>query len=189
VSSWASGERGGDAGPGVAGGAGLRCAACGRSYALEELAWRCAGCQGVLDLAGFTSVIPRSGGLASRPPTLWRYAGALPVTEPAGLSLGEGMTPVVAAPGLGGVLLKVEYMMPTGSFKDRGAVLLAALAQRLAVPRMIADSSGNAGTAIAAYAARARIPCAVYVPAATRGAGRRLRAAGQCLPARTGCPR
>jgi threonine synthase len=77
------------------------------------------------------------------------------------------MTPVVAAPDLPGVLLKVDYMMPTGSFKDRGAVVLAALARRLAVPRMIADSSGNAGTAVAAYAARARIPCAVYVPAAT----------------------
>lgn len=166
----------------AAAGAGLRCAACGRCYDLEELAWRCTQCHGVLDLAGFTSVIPPLRVLASRPPTLWRYAGALPIAEPARISLGEGLTPVVAAPDLAGVLLKVDYMMPTGSFKDRGAVLLAALAQRLAVPRMIADSSGNAGTAIAAYAARARIPCAVYVPAATSpGKIAQLRAYGAAV--------
>lgn len=92
---------------------------------------------------------------------LWRYAGALPVAEPADISLGEGMTPLVPAPDVPGVLFKVDYLMPTGSFKDRGAVMPAAPARQLAVPRMIADSSGNAGTAIAAYAARARIPCEV----------------------------
>ena len=145
----------------------LCCGACRHRHALEELAWRCAACGGVLDLAGFTPVIPPADVVAGRRPTLWRYAGALPVAEPADISLGEGMTPLVAAPGLPGVLLKIDYLMPTGSFKDRGAVVLTALARQLAVPRMIADSSGNAGTAIAAYAARARIPCEVYVPAAT----------------------
>lgn len=89
------------------------------------------------------------------------------------------MTPLVAAPDIPGVLLKIDYLMPTGSFKDRGAVVLTALARQLAVPRMIADSSGNAGTAIAAYAARARIPCEVYVPAATSaGKVAQLRAYG-----------
>jgi threonine synthase len=160
-------------------GTALCCAACGHQHGLEELAWRCAACAGVLDLAGFTPVIPPASVLASRPPTLWRYAGALPVAEPADISLGEGMTPLVAAPGLPGVLLKIDYLMPTGSFKDRGAVVLTALAQQLAVPRMIADSSGNAGTAIAAYAARARIPCEVYVPAAaSSGKVAQLRAYG-----------
>jgi threonine synthase len=148
-------------------GVALSCAACGHRHALAELAWQCAACGGVLDLADFTSVIPPISVIAGRSATLWRYAGALPVTEPADISLGEGMTPLVAAPDLPGVLLKIDYLMPTGSFKDRGAVMLAALARQLAVPRMIADSSGNAGTAIAAYAARARIPCEVYVPAAT----------------------
>lgn len=157
----------------------LCCAACGHRHPLEELAWRCAACGGVLDLAGFAPVIPPASVLAGRPPTLWRYAEALPVAEPADISLGEGMTPLVAAPGITGALLKIDYLMPTGSFKDRGAVVLAALAKRLAVPRMIADSSGNAGTAIAAYAARARIPCEVYVPAATSaGKVAQLRAYG-----------
>jgi threonine synthase len=157
----------------------LRCAACGHQHVLAELAWRCAACGGVLDVAGFTPVIPPASVLASRPPTLWRYAGALPVAEPANISLGEGMTPLVAAPGLPGVLLKIDYLMPTGSFKDRGAVLLTALGQQLAVPRMITDSSGNAGAAVAAYAARARILLEVYVPAATSaGKVAQLRAYG-----------
>ena len=161
--------------PGLA----LCCSVCGHTHPLEELAWRCAKCGGVLDLAGFTPVVPSVSSLASRPPTLWRYAEALPVAQPADISLGEGMTPLVPAPELPGLLLKVDYLMPTGSFKDRGAVLLAALASALAVPRMIADSSGNAGTAIAAYAARARIPCEVYVPAATStGKVAQLRAYG-----------
>jgi threonine synthase len=56
--------------------AALRCAACGHRYALEELAWRCAACHGVLDLTGFTPVIPPVSVLAGRPPTLWRYAEA-----------------------------------------------------------------------------------------------------------------
>jgi threonine synthase len=157
----------------------LCCAACGHRHSLEEMAWRCAACGGVLDLADFTPVIPPASVLAGRPPTLWRYAEALPVAEPADISLGEGMTPLVAAPGITGALLKIDYLMPTGSFKDRGAVVLAALARQLAVPRIIADSSGNAGTAIAAYAARARIPCEVYVPAATSaGKVAQLRAYG-----------
>jgi threonine synthase len=157
----------------------LRCAACGRSHKLGELAWRCADCGGVLDLAGFTPAVPPLSVIAQRRPTLWRYAEALPIDEPADISLGEGMTPLVTAPDDPGVLLKVDYLMPSGSFKDRGAVLLAALARRLGVPRMVADSSGNAGSAVAAYAARAGIPCEVYVPAATSaGKVAQLRAYG-----------
>jgi threonine synthase len=157
----------------------LRCSACGRDHGLAELAWRCADCGGVLDLAGFTPALPSISVLAQRRPTLWRYAEALPIGEPADISLGEGMTPLVTMADDPGVQLKVDYLMPTGSFKDRGAVLLAALARRLAVPRMVADSSGNAGSAVAAYAARAGIPCAVYVPAVTSaGKVAQLRAYG-----------
>ena len=157
----------------------LFCAACDNHYALRDLAWRCADCHGVLELSGFTPTFPSVADLARRPATLWRYAEALPITEPAAITLGEGMTPLVTAPGRPDVRLKVDYLMPTGSFKDRGAVLLAALAQALAVERMVADSSGNAGTAIAAYAARAGIPCEVYVPEATStGKVAQLRAYG-----------
>jgi threonine synthase len=81
------------------------------------------------------------------------------------VSLGEGRTPLV--PLKDGVSAKLDFLMPTLSFKDRGAVLLAELALRLRPRRVVADSSGNAGTAIAAYCARGRLPCTVYVPEGT----------------------
>ncbi|MFI5916221.1 pyridoxal-phosphate dependent enzyme [Dactylosporangium sp. NPDC051541] len=160
----------------------LRCAACGHTHRLDELAWRCGHCHGVLDLTGFTPAVPDLGSLAGRRPSLWRYAEALPIGEPLDFTMGEGMTPLVTAPGPAGVALKVDYLMPTGSFKDRGAVLLAALAARLGVARLMADSSGNAGTAVAAYAARAGIACDVYVPASTSaGKVAQLRAYGAAV--------
>ena len=63
--------------------------------------------------------------------------------------------------------LKLDFLMPTLSFKDRGAVVLATLASALGVRSALTDSSGNAGTAAAAYLARAGIPCRVFVPEAT----------------------
>lgn len=145
----------------------LHCATCGDTHPLTDLAWRCATCRGVLDLAGFTPAMPALTDLAIRRPTLWRYAEALPIPEPHDITMGEGLTPLVTVPGQPGVALKADYLMPTGSFKDRGAVMLAAVAARLGVTRLMADSSGNAGTAVAAYAARAGIACDVYVPADT----------------------
>jgi threonine synthase len=145
----------------------LTCGSCGWSSPVAGLAWRCERCRHVLDLAGFTPVMPGPAELAKRPPTLWRYRESLPVGEPAGLSMGEGMTALVRVRSRPELALKVDYLMPTGSFKDRGAVLLAALAGQLGIGALVADSSGNAGTAIAAYAARLGIACDVYVPAAT----------------------
>jgi threonine synthase len=103
---------------------------------------------------------------------LWRYAEALLVNlnEPrlAALSMGEGFTPLVAERiGSFDIAMKVEFVSPTLSFKDRGAVVLVAHALQLGVNHVVADSSGNAGTAISAYAARAGIRCTVFVPEAT----------------------
>jgi Pyridoxal-phosphate dependent enzyme len=106
-----------------------------------------------LDLAGFTAAMPDRATLSDRPPTLWRFAEALPVGEPPDISMGEEMTPLLTIPDHPGLALKADYLMPTGSFKDRGAALLVALARGLKVTRTVADSSGNAGAAIAAYAA------------------------------------
>lgn len=64
------------------------------------------------------------------------------------------------------VLAKLEFEAPTGSFKDRGAAMLVAAALDVGATRLVADSSGNAGTAIAAYATRAGMPCEVFVSSA-----------------------
>jgi threonine synthase len=79
--------------------------------------------------------------------------------------MGEGATPLVAIDG--GLTLKLDFLMPTLSFKDRGSVVLVAKAAELGVRRLVADSSGNAGASIAAYAARAGIVAEVFVPAST----------------------
>lgn len=146
----------------------LRCSVCGHDYDPASLIWRCP-CGGPLDLADFEPrfLLPR---LQRRPLTLWRYLEALPFSDRSrtwqAVTMGEGFTPLVRlASDTPHILLKADYMMPTLSFKDRGAAVLVTLARELGVKRMIADSSGNAGTAIAAYAARAGIACDVYVPA------------------------
>ncbi|QEV20011.1 threonine synthase [Streptomyces alboniger] len=128
-----------------------------------SLAWACPVCRGPLDL-DFSPTPAHLKSLAGRVNSLWRYAECLPLPAPA-ISLGEGRTPVVEL--ADGISAKLDFLMPTLSFKDRGAVVLAALAQRLGPERVIADSSGNAGTALAAYCARAQLPCTVYVPAGT----------------------
>ncbi|MGW7054931.1 threonine synthase [Streptomyces sp. NPDC054887] len=146
-----------------------RCPADGSRAPVESLAWRCPTCGGPWDLDFAPSSPVPLKSLAGRVNSLWRYTEALPLAEPeAGLTLGEGRTPLVPLTDL--VSAKLDFLMPTLSFKDRGAVMLAALARRLGpgrVAHVIADSSGNAGTAIAAYCARAGLPCTVYVPAAT----------------------
>jgi threonine synthase len=110
--------------------------------------------------------------LGRGPKSLWRYRRALPFSEdspwPGRTTMGEGMTPLVPVTWAGGtVYAKFDHLMPTLSFKDRGAAVIVAKAAELGAPRIVADSSGNAGTAIAAYAARVRIPCEIFVPAAT----------------------
>ncbi|KPI26314.1 Threonine synthase [Actinobacteria bacterium OK074] len=126
-------------------------------------AWCCPVCRGPLDL-DFAPTPATLKSLAGRVNSLWRYAECLPLASPS-TSLGEGRTPLVEL--TEGVRAKLDFLMPTLSFKDRGAVLLAELALRVGPRQVIADSSGNAGTSIAAYCARAGLPCTVYVPEGT----------------------
>ena len=105
--------------------------------------------------------------LADRPANLWRYRAALPLhreTQP--VSLGEPMTPLLPVT-TGGreVFLKIDHLLPTGSFKDRGAAVLLTKMRELGVTSAVEDSSGNAGAAIAAYAAAAGVRVSIYVPA------------------------
>ncbi|QDP94675.1 pyridoxal-phosphate dependent enzyme [Microlunatus elymi] len=143
--------------------AGYRCPRDGRTSAASELAWRCPDCGGPWDL-DFTAGVVEHDQLPQRVNSLWRYAEALPLVDPK-ISFGEGRTPLVSITDR--LSVKLDYLMPTLSFKDRGAVMLLEAARRLRPARVIADSSGNAGTAVAAYAARAGLPARIYVPAST----------------------
>jgi threonine synthase len=102
---------------------------------------------------------------------IWRYRRTFPLPSDAEpVTLGEGGTPLVTATVDGrAVHFKLEYLNPTGSFKDRGmAVMLTAL-RAGGVREAIEDSSGNAGASFAGYAARAGIKARVFVPAAASG--------------------
>ncbi|SRR6056297_2885809 len=84
------------------------------------------------------------------------------------LDLGEGDTPLLKKELDGkNIWLKMDYLQPTGSFKDRGAVFLIDQIKKFGIKKIIEDSSGNAGAAIAAYSAAANIDCSIYLPAKT----------------------
>jgi threonine synthase len=86
------------------------------------------------------------------------------------VSLGESPTPVIRHEIAGRPYeLKLDFRLPTGSFKDRGARLLVSVLKYLGIDRVVEDSSGNAGASLAAYAAAAGIQCTIVVPASARG--------------------
>jgi threonine synthase len=117
--------------------------------------------------------------LASRPPSLWRYREVLPVTQESSVvSLGEGLTPLIHAQrlgerlGLANLYLKDESLNPTGSFKARGLAVAVSMARELGIKKLAIPSAGNAGGALAAYAARAGLQAAVFMPEDTPLANR-----------------
>ncbi|MFB6071284.1 MAG: pyridoxal-phosphate dependent enzyme [Halanaeroarchaeum sp.] len=142
----------------------LVCADCGRAYeAGPGEPWRCE-CGHPLDFAER----PLPDGPPKRPALdrgLWAFGDFLPV-EPR-VTLGEGWTPLADAPAWDATF-KLEYVFPSGSFKDRGATTTLSRAAELGVERVVEDSSGNAGAAIAQYAARAGIAAEIYVPAGVK---------------------
>jgi threonine synthase len=141
----------------------LECWRCGARYATTERIWRC-GCGGPLELTLPTATVSPTA-LRQRPPDLWRYLEALP---PLGerVSLGESMTPFLPLAHRGRTLwLKCDYLLPSGSYKDRGAAVLISHLKTLGVGRIVEDSSGNAAASLAAYAARAGIELEVFCPA------------------------
>ncbi|MDC0336407.1 threonine synthase [Pseudodesulfovibrio sp.] len=139
------------------------CRVCRDRFSVDTPRWQC-DCGGLLDL-DFTPSLDLEA-LKGRPATLWRYREALPVPEVADLTLGEGFTPMLRVE-IGGreVLVKQEHLFPTGSYKDRGATVMIAMAAHLGVDNVVEDSSGNAGCAVAAYCAKAKIGCRIFVPA------------------------
>ncbi|MBK0374636.1 threonine synthase [Streptomyces sp. RB110-1] len=140
------------------------CPVDGTRSAITALTWCCPVCRGPWDLDFTPARGVAANAIAGRADSLWRYKEFLPLDTSA-ISLGEGRTPLV--PLTDTVSAKLDFLMPTLSFKDRGAVMLGELARRLGPDRVVADSSGNAGTSFAAYCARAGLPCTVYVPEGT----------------------
>lgn len=167
------------------------CSRCGQVWALADRRWTCR-CGGLLDLVGpladplgATGSMSEGGtggaggtggpggaggaggtggaGGASVSP-LARYAAALP---PGSGSVDLGLTVTRAVEVTPAVWVKADYEQPTGSFKDRGASVMIGVALRLGVDSIVVDSSGNAGKAAAAHAARAGMACVVYLPAGT----------------------
>ncbi|MFD3324293.1 pyridoxal-phosphate dependent enzyme [Streptomyces sp. NPDC058701] len=143
---------------------GYVCAEDGTRADVRTSPWCCPVCSGPWDL-DFTPDPAAVLDPASGPNSLWRYGPALPLPGAFSVSLAEGHTPLV--PLAERIHAKLDFLMPTLSFKDRGAVMLAEVARRLAPERVVADSSGNAGTSVAAYCARAGLDCEVFVPEGT----------------------
>jgi threonine synthase len=100
--------------------------------------------------------------LAGREATLWRYREVLPDVEP--ITLGEGFTPLLPSREFSNVWIKDEGLNPTGSFKARGISVAVSVAKALGVKKVAMPSAGNAGSALAAYAAAAQIEAHVFMP-------------------------
>jgi threonine synthase len=152
----------------------LECSRCGAEHDAARVQGLCRCGSPLLARYDTERVAAQTGraAIAARPPDLWRYHELLPVSA-AGhvVSLGEGMTPLLPMHALGkalGVprlLMKDEGLIPTGSFKARGAAVGVSRAAELGVVGVAMATNGNAGAAWAAYAARAGIRSLIVMPA------------------------
>ncbi|MGZ3140513.1 threonine synthase [Lentzea chajnantorensis] len=144
----------------------LECARCGREHDANAVQNLCHSCASPLlaryDLTRVTRPTAEN--------SLWRYRDVLPVFSPdPAFSLGEGMTPLVPLPALSraldaNVIMKDESLVPTGSFKARGAAVGVAKAKELGIKGIKMPTNGNAGAAWALYAARAGLRSVIAMP-------------------------
>ena len=154
----------------------LECSACGKKYDPSKEQHLCTCGKPLLvryDLRCAAATLTFEN-LKTRPRTLWRYAEVLPNDPP--VSLGEGMTALVhterlgASMGLKHLYVKDEGLNPTGSFKARGMTTAVTRAKQLGAKALAAPTAGNAGGALAAYAAAAGLPAVIVMPADTPSA-------------------
>src|SRR5438046_3351680 len=151
----------------------LECSACGLHYEWSRLQNLCSSCHkpllAIVDLAAASRTLTRKT-LATREKSLWRYRELLPLpgdVEP--VSLGEGGTPLLPASGSYrtddiDLWSKDESLNPTQSFKARGMSVAVSMAKHLGATKLAAPSAGNAGGALAAYAARADLEAHIFMP-------------------------
>jgi threonine synthase len=151
----------------------LECSATGERHAADEPHNLSRAGKPLLvryDLAAVKRALSKEK-LANRPADLWRYRELLPVRRIEDVvSLGEVMTPLLplsklaARLGGGGLLVKDEGRLPTGSFKARGLVMAVSMAKAFGIKHMAMPTNGNAGAALAAYASRAGIKTTIFCP-------------------------
>ena len=149
----------------------LECSACGRQHEWSCLQNLCPSCHkplfAIVDLAAAGRTLKRET-VATRQKTLWRYREVLPLpgnVQP--VSLGEGGTPLLRAQKFGGDIdlwIKDESINPTQSFKARGMSVAVSMAKHLGATKLAVPSAGNAGGALAAYAARAGLEAHIFMP-------------------------
>jgi threonine synthase len=154
----------------------LECSRCQEDFPLEQIQQVCKSDGGPLlvryDLRRVRDAITKET-LRERPETLWRYRELLPMSGNGQISLGEAMTPLNVAPCLGAeldiprLLIKDEGLLPTGTFKARGAAVGVTRAAELRVSTLALPTAGNAGAAWAAYGARAAMRVVVVMPETT----------------------
>ena len=152
----------------------LACSRCAANHEARIEQHVCTSCGGPLyveyDLGRIRDSL-RPSDLTDRPPTMWRYRELLPLTDPTNLvSMGEGFTPLVRAPGLARRLglrdlwVKDEAHNPTGTFKDRGASSGLSVAREFGITEFSVPSLGNAGGSWACYGAAAGVSVHVTLP-------------------------
>jgi threonine synthase len=150
----------------------LECSACATREAGDARANVCTAC-GQPFLVRYDRAFPAAGTVTTRW-DMWRYAPLMPLRDgESPVSLGEGLTPLHELPalarevGVRRLWVKDEGLNPTASFKARGMSAAVTRARALGVPGLVVPTAGNAGAALAAYAAAAGIPVRVYAPETT----------------------
>ncbi|MFM2148841.1 MAG: hypothetical protein RLZZ187_1147 [Pseudomonadota bacterium] len=152
----------------------------GRSWSLDQPRW-CGDGREPLMLTERRGIGRTEIATGTR--SIWRYAAAFPFQPKAPITMGEGCTPLIERAIEGGTaLLKCEWFMPTGSFKDRGASVMLSLLRDQGIAAVLEDSSGNGGAAVSAYAAAGGMAATIFVPASTSPAKTvQSRAAGAAI--------
>jgi threonine synthase len=144
----------------------LECSKCGEKLSAEKPQNICPKDGGPLyvryDLNAIRKRTDSRAKVASGPNSMWRYSVVLPDAEP--VTLGEGMTPLLQSRAYPNLLIKDEGLNPTGSFKARGMSAAVTMARHYGLKKLAAPSAGNAGGALAAYAAAARIESYIFMP-------------------------
>jgi threonine synthase len=147
----------------------IRCTNCRRLYPDEGAPYRCPVCGGLFDYATLPAF--DQGKVDATLPGIWRYRHTFGLDAAAPqVTLGEGNTPLVWRKAFGReIAFKLEFLNPTGAYKDRGSAVLTSFLLGRGVRAAVEDSSGNAGASFAAYASAAGIQAQVYVPDSASG--------------------